>query len=96
MRKLQAAITAALASGAPQEVINELLKRYDQTMQRYMQAMANSPRAPGQDQPLPPDARILGEKDIQALLKAIQELAQSGAREQAARMLAILQTAASR
>ena len=73
------------------EVVDELLKRYDQAMQRYMQALQNSPVAPGQQQPLPPDAKILGQNDIQAMLKAIQQLAQSGAREQAAQMLALLQ-----
>jgi uncharacterized protein (TIGR02302 family) len=91
LRKLQAAITAALAAGAPQNVIDELLKRYDQAMQRYMQALENNPPAAGQ-QPLPKDAKIVGEKDIQAMLKAIQQLAQSGAREQAAQMLAMLQS----
>ena len=91
LRKLQAALTAALAAGAPQEVIDELLKRYDQAMQRYMQALAANPPTPGQQQPLPPDAKVLGQQDIQAMLKAIQQLAQSGAREQAAQMLAILQ-----
>jgi uncharacterized protein (TIGR02302 family) len=91
LRKLQAQITQALAAGAPQEVIDELLKRYNEAMQRYMQALANNPPAPGQQQPLPPDAKVLGQNDIQALLKAIQQLSQSGAREQAAQMLALLQ-----
>jgi hypothetical protein len=89
LRKLQAQITAALAAGAPQDVIDELLKRYNEAMRRYMQALANNPQ--GAQSAPPQDAKILGEQDLQALMKAIQQLAQSGAREQAAQMLAVLQ-----
>ena len=45
LRKLQMMLTAALASGAPQEVIDELLKRYNEAMQRYVDAMAANPPA---------------------------------------------------
>jgi uncharacterized protein (TIGR02302 family) len=91
LRKLQAQITAALASGAPQEVIDELLKRYDEAMKRYMQALQNAPPAPGQQPPMPPDTKFLSQDDIQTMMKAIQQLAESGNREQAAQMLALLQ-----
>ena len=91
LRKLQAQITAALASGAPQEVIDELLKRYNQAMQRYMQALQNAPPAPGQQPPMSADTKVLSEDDIQTMMKAIQQLAESGNREQAAQMLALLQ-----
>jgi hypothetical protein len=64
-------ITQALASGAPQEVIDELLKRYNEAMQRYVAAMAANPPAPGQ-QPMSPDAKELGMDDVQTLLKLIQ------------------------
>ena len=36
LRELQALITAAMAAHAPQEVIDELLQRYNQAMQRYL------------------------------------------------------------
>ena len=91
LRKLQAQLTAALALGAPQEVIDELLKRYNEAMQRYMQALQNAPPAPGQQPPLSPDTKFLSEDDIQTMMKAIQQLAESGNREQAAQMLALLQ-----
>src|SRR5471032_3047687 len=54
LRKLQMMITAALASGAPQEVIDELLKRYNEAMQRYVAALAANPPAPGEQQPPSP------------------------------------------
>jgi len=91
LRKLQMMITAALASGAPQEVIDELLKRYNEAMQRYVAAMAANPPPPGQ-QPMSPDAKTLGMNDVQQLLKMIQELSEAGDRAKAAQLLAMLQS----
>jgi uncharacterized protein (TIGR02302 family) len=92
LRKLQIMITAALASGAPQEVIDELLKRYNEAMQKYMAAMAANPPAPGEQQPLPPDTKMLGMNDVQTLMQMIQKLAQAGERQKAAQLLAMLQS----
>ena len=91
LRKLQMMITAALASGAPQEVIDELLKRYNEAMKRYVDALAANPPPPGQ-QPLSPDAKELGMDDVQTLLKMIQQLSQAGDRQKAAQLLAMLQS----
>ncbi|HVW72833.1 MAG TPA: DUF4175 family protein [Rhizomicrobium sp.] len=91
LRKLQMMIMAALASGAPQEVIDELFKRYNEAMQRYMQALAANPTAQS-EAPLPPDAKTLGENDLNTLLKTIQQLSQAGDREQAAKLMALLQS----
>ena len=91
LRKLQMMIMAALASGAPQEVIDELLKRYNEAMQRYMQALAANP-TPETQAALPPGARTLGENDLNTLLKTIQQLAQAGDREAAAKLMALLQS----
>jgi uncharacterized protein (TIGR02302 family) len=90
LRRLQAMIAQALASGAPQEVIDELLQRYQDAMQRYMQALAENPPQSAMDQP-PPGTRTLSQKDLQALLKAIQQLAASGDREGAQKLMALLQ-----
>jgi len=91
LRKLQMMITAALASGAPQEVIDELLKRYNEAMQRYVAAMAANPPPPDQ-QPMSPDAKELGMNDVQTLLKMIQQLSEAGDRQKAAQLLAMLQS----
>ena len=91
LRKLQMMITAALASGAPQEVIDELLKRYNEAMKRYVDALAANPPPPGQ-QALSPDTKELGMDDVQTLLKMIQELSQAGDRQKAAQLLAMLQS----
>jgi uncharacterized protein (TIGR02302 family) len=91
LRKLQMMIMAALASGAPQEVIDELLKRYNEAMQRYMQAMKNNP-TPESQAPLPQNALTMNETDLNQLLKSIQQLSQAGDREAAAKLMAVLQS----
>ncbi len=89
LRRLQAMLAQALAQGAPQDVIDELLQRYNDAMQRYMRALAANPsESPG---PPPPDAKVLSQSDLQTLLKAIQQLAQSGDRAKAQQLLALLQ-----
>jgi uncharacterized protein (TIGR02302 family) len=91
LRKLQAQLLQAMASGAPQEVIDELLKRYNEAMQRYMNALKANPTAESQ-QALPQDSQSLGEKDLATLLKTIQQLTAAGERQKAAQLLAMLQS----
>jgi uncharacterized protein (TIGR02302 family) len=91
LRKLQMMITAALASGAPQEVIDELLKRYNEAMKRYVDALAANPPPPDQ-QPMSPDTKMLGMNDVQQLMQMIQKLSQAGERQKAAQLLAMLQS----
>src|SRR5262249_32892403 len=90
LRRLQQMITSALAQGAPQDVIDALLQRYQDALQRYLQSLAQN--APADSQPLPPGPKVVSEKDLTALLSAIQQLTQSGNRAQAAQLLALLQS----
>ncbi|MBV9991090.1 MAG: DUF4175 domain-containing protein [Alphaproteobacteria bacterium] len=91
LRKLQQMLAQAFAQGAPQEVIDSLLERYQEALQRYLQALAANPPDDTAQAPSP-DAKVMSEADLQALLKAIQQLAQSGDRAGAAQMLALLQS----
>ena len=92
LRKLALQLAQAMAAGAPQDVIDELLKRYNDAMQRYVQALQANPDAAQNQQPLPPDAKTLGMNDVQTLLKMIQDLTKAGDRQQAAQLLALLQS----
>jgi uncharacterized protein (TIGR02302 family) len=89
LRRLQQMISQALEQGAPQDVIDALLDRYRQALQRYLQALAqNAPQpnnAPSQN------AKTISPQDLDALLKAIQQMAQTGSRGAAAEALAMLQ-----
>ncbi len=89
LRRLQALLAQALAQGAPQSVIDELLRRYNEAMQRYMQALAANPQE--NQGPPPPGTKVLNQDDLETLLKAIQQLAQSGDRAQAQQLLSLLQ-----
>ena len=93
LRQLQSQITMALAMHAPQEVIDQLLNRYNQAMQRYMQALQSNPAAQAQQQQQMQDgnSKTVTQKDIEDVLKAIQQLSAAGNREAAAKMLAVLQ-----
>ncbi|HEY4274425.1 MAG TPA: DUF4175 family protein [Rhizomicrobium sp.] len=92
LRELQALITAAMAAHAPQQVIDQLLQRYNQAMQRYLQALAqNGQKQEQQQSSNNANTKTLQFSDLQKLMQAIQQLSASGNREQAAQMLAALQ-----
>ncbi len=90
LRALQQMIMQAMAQGAPQTEIDELLRRYNELMQQYLTALAqNAPQNSGQTDP---NAKMLGQGDLDALIKAIQQLSQSGDRLRAMQLMAMLQS----
>lgn len=89
LRRLQQLLSQALAQGAPQGVIDSLLQRYQEALNRYLRMLAQNP--PPANATPPKNAKVLKPQDLQALLKAIQELSQSGDRAQAQQLLAMLQ-----
>ncbi len=89
LRALQELLSQALSRGAPQSEIEALMQRYRQALERYLQALAqNGTHARG---PLPPNAKVIRPEDLEAMLKAIQQLAQTGARAKAQELLSMLQ-----
>ena len=90
LRRLQQMIAQALAQNAPQEVIDSLLEQYRQALQHYLQALAANP--PDATAPPAPNAKVMSQGDLEALLKAIQQMAESGDRAGAAQMMALLQS----
>ena len=92
LRRLQAMLAQALASGAPQDQIDALMQRYNQAMQKYLEMMAANPPPPGMTPPQDnPDAVQLDQQDLQKMMEMIQKLTAAGQRERAAQMLALLQ-----
>ncbi len=90
LRLLQRLLAQAIAQGAPQSVIDSLLQRYNEALQRYLQSLAQN-GSPSMTQAPPPGAKMVTPQDLEALLKAIQQMEQSGDREGALQMLALLQ-----
>jgi uncharacterized protein (TIGR02302 family) len=89
LRMLQQMLTMALARGAPDDEIAALLQRYREALQRYLQMLAQNAQPGGA--PPPPGSKTLSQQDLETLLKAIEQMAQTGARDQAAQLLAMMQ-----
>lgn len=90
LRRTAEALAQAMQQGAPQSVIDALMQRYNQALQRYLQAMAKNAQA--SNGPPPPGTKVITPDDIEKMMKLIQQLAQSGSRDAAAKMLAMLQS----
>ncbi len=82
----------ALAKNAPDEEIDRLMRELQQTLDRYLQALAeNLARNPDQaEQPIDPSRAITG-RDLQRMLDHARELARDGARDKARELLSQLQ-----
>jgi uncharacterized protein (TIGR02302 family) len=92
LRRLQQQLQDALAKGAPDSEIEQLMQDLRQALDRYMQALAEEvQRHPNQaTTPIDP-SRVLTGRDLQRMLDRARELARSGARDQAREMLSQLQ-----
>jgi len=90
LRRTAEALAQAMQQGAPQSVIDALMQRYQQALQRYLQAMAKNAQA--SNGPPPAGTKVITPDDIEKMMKLIQQLAQSGSRDAAAKMLAMLQS----
>lgn len=85
----QEALRQALERGASDEEIAELVERLRQAMNDYLQALAQSGQAaPGGGQQ---NAEQLSQSDLDEMLDAIRDLAQSGAANAARQMLSDLE-----
>jgi uncharacterized protein (TIGR02302 family) len=93
LRRVQALLNQAFANGAPQDQIDELLRRYDQARRRYMEALAANPESPEAQaqQQQNQNSVTVGQDDIQKMMDMIKQLSEAGQREEAAQMLALLQ-----
>ena len=90
LRQLQQMLSEALAQGAPQDVIDALLQRYRDALARYLKILAEN--AQPSNGTAPPNAKTVSAEDFEKLLKAIQQLAQTGSRDQAQQLLAMMQS----
>lgn len=91
LRDAQEALQQALQDGASDEEIARLMDELRQAMQEYLRELARQAQQ-GQEnaQNMPPD-RMLRQEDLESLLDQIENLARSGARDQAQQLLSELQ-----
>lgn len=95
IRELQKALKEALARGADQAEIEELLDKLQEALDRFMEAMAEQMQeqlSQGMEpQPLPPDSEMLESSDLRDLIEKARELARNGSTEAAQELLSQLQ-----
>ena len=89
LRDAQDALARALQNNAPAEELERLMKELRQAMNEYLRSLAEALRNMPEGSPeqqLSSD-QILRSEDLQRMLDNIENMARSGAREQAKRML---------
>ncbi|MEX3011421.1 TIGR02302 family protein [Hoeflea sp. TYP-13] len=94
LRDAQRALSEALERGAPDEEIQALMDELREAMQEFLQALAQQMQQnQSAMQQIPPEAmqNILRQQDLERMLDQIENLAKSGARDQAQQLLSELQ-----
>jgi uncharacterized protein (TIGR02302 family) len=92
LRAAQEALQNALAEGASDEEIARLMDELRQALDRYMRSLAeNMQTSPNQQAPQLGDNQVIRPEDLARMLDTIENLARSGARDQAQQMLSELQ-----
>ncbi len=92
LRNAEDALRQALANGASDQEIKQLMDKLRQAMNRYMQALAQQQRNNGQmSRPLNPNARVMTPRDLQNMLDRLESMARSGSRDAAQQLLSELQ-----
>ena len=95
LREIQQQLQEALAEGASDEEIQQLMDALEQAISRFLEALAEQLQeqmAEGQEmQPLGPESQVLDSSELRELLDQARDLAQSGARDAARELLAQLQ-----
>lgn len=92
LRNAEQALRQALQNGASDQEIKGLMDKLRQTMDRYMQALAQQQRNNGElSRPLDRNARVLSQHDLQNMLNRLENMARSGSREAAQQLLSELE-----
>ncbi len=90
LRAIQQKLMEALANGAPQEEIEQLMAQLRAAIDRAVKAMAqNAQNQP--NMPQMPGGRVIRPQELQSMLEQIQNLSRQGSRAAAQQMLAQLQ-----
>lgn len=95
LRRARDALTKALSSGAGEDEIAQLLNEMRDAFQRYMDALAEKGESPDQammEKFAPQDGQTINRDQLEKMLSQIGEMARSGAREEARKMLERMQS----
>ncbi len=94
LRQAQEALRQALERGASDEELKKLMDNLRAALDKFMQALAQQMQKNPQQlaRPLDRNTRVLREQDLQSMLDRLENLARSGNREAAQRLLDQLQS----
>ncbi|WP_367717740.1 TIGR02302 family protein [Nitratireductor sp. GISD-1A_MAKvit] len=92
LRQAQEALKNALDEGASEEEIARLMDELRSAMQEFLREFAErAQQNPDLAQQLPEDSQMLNQSDLERLLDQLEELARSGAHDQARELLSQLE-----
>jgi uncharacterized protein (TIGR02302 family) len=94
LRAAQEALRQALERGASDEEIKRLTDQLRAALDKFLQALAEQLRKNPQQlaRPLDPNARTLRPQDLKSMIDRLEQMARSGAKDAARRMLQELQS----
>jgi uncharacterized protein (TIGR02302 family) len=94
LRQAQEALRQALERGASDEEIKKLMEQLRAAMDKFMQALAEEMRKNPQQlsRPLDRNTRMLSQQDLKSMLDRLENLARSGNKDAARRLLEELQS----
>ena len=84
LRNAQQALMDALQRGASDDEISALMQKLREALGRYLQSLAQNSTPQGTP---PPNTTMLKPQDLEQILKAIEDLARTGARDSAEQLL---------
>ena len=88
LRNAETALQQALARGASDDEIKQLMDKLRDAMSRYMQALAQQLKNNQQlARPLDPNAKVMSQRDLQNMIDRLENLAKSGAKDAAQALL---------
>lgn len=91
LREAQQALSEALDRNASDEEIAKLMQELREAMQAYLQELARQAQKNGQMQQSAQQGQILRQQDLERMMDQIENLARSGAKDQAQQMLSEMQ-----
>ena len=94
LRDAQERLAKALEDGASDAEIDELMKELRAAMENFMQELAEQMRRNNQNQqamPIDPNAQVLRQQDLERMMQQIEDLAKSGSKDAARRLLEEMQ-----
>ncbi len=87
LAEAQAALERAIENGAGPEEISKLMQNLRQAMAEYLRQMQNRAAQNAPNGRIPPNMKVLTEADLEQMMKRIEQLSRSGAKDAARQQL---------